>query len=1375
MEVVKTATAVTFTTPGDTADFDYVVTNTGNTRLTGPITVTDNLIPSVSCPAVAAPGLAPTASITCTGTYFVTQADLDNGSVTNIASGSSPVPGGGTITSPVTSETIPATSSPALTIVKSSTDTSYAAVDDVLNYTFVLTNSGNLTLTGTTEVVDDRIGTIDCFTGNFAPGTSQTCTAEYTVTQADIDAGSVTNQAYGQNGTVVSPPMDVTIDADQAPALTVDKSSTDTTYAAVDDVLTYSYLVTNSGNTTLTTPVSIADDKIDGAGGSVSCPALPAGGLAPNGTITCTGTYSVTQADLNDGFVTNIASASVTNPDGTTTTSPTDSETINATQLPELTVLKTGTLDDGGDGVADAGDAIDYVFTVTNTGNVTVSGITIADANPAVVMSGGPITLAPTVSDTTTFTGRYILTQPDIDAGSFTNTATATGSDPAGNPVSDVSDNPNPADTGDDDPTVTPLGSSPSIEVTKTSDVSGLSSPAAVGDLISYTFAVTNTGNVTLSNVVVSDGGATVTGGPIVSLAPGVTDTATFEATYAITQDDIDAGMYANQADVTGNPPTGPPVTDTSDDPTTPAGDDPTVATIPQVPALGITKELTAVTQLFPYVYEIIYTVNVTNTGNSTANGVSVVDDLAAALTPGQLTNVPTVAISGFGGTPSANAAYDGVNVVETLSGNAVLLPAQTGTVVITSRVSFAGGYPSQGNTAYASSDEVPTPVPSDDGSVTPGDDDDTNPTPPPITDADNDGSPDTDESATNDRDGDGIPDAQDYDPTGYFYCEETGEIQTGGLITVTGPLGSQTGVGTSNNITIVRDGSTGEFQFHVSAAGQYTLSYVLPTTGVASVDRLTSGAIDLTSFLPVNPAVLGGGQVGTTGVLDDFTAPANPFFTIFDVEAGDPNLFNNNIPLRFCGAPEVTASKSIVGTPTLLADGQTEVVFRVGVQNTGTTRVDNVQLVDDLNTAFGVGNHTVTNIALNTATDGTGLIPNPSFNGGADTNVLSAGANLEPGGEVSVDITVSVAPTSSGTFTNSVTAQGVSPLDGAGIAPSVASVNIAIAAPDDVDSLIVEKVTIKPTARLGDVIPYTITIANPAALDRVGVSIVDLIPVGFTYRPGSGSIDGVGVEPVQNGRRLVWGGQTIGAGSTVTVTVNLGVGAAAVGTEFVNQAWVEDPVTGGRISNVGKAVVRREVEHVFDCGEIIGKVFDDKNRDGYQNKGEPGLPGVRIATVKGLLVTSDKHGRFHVACADLPDERIGSNFIMKVDTRTLPSGYRLTTENPRVVRLTRGKITKLNFGASITKVVRIDLNGAAFQGNSSKPVAKLDRGVDQLIAALANKRPSTIRLTYHAKTGDRRFARRRLKAVSDLMRKRWKRARGRYRLDIETRTVGGR
>ena len=116
--------------------------------------------------------------------------------------------------------------------------------------------------------------------------------------------------------------------------------------------------------------------------------------------------------------------------------------------------------------------------------------------------------------------------------------------------------------TGDDDPTVTDLGSSPSIEVTKSADTSGFSSPVQVGDLITYTFTVENTGNVTLTNVDVTDTSATMSGGPIASLAVGATDTATFTAQYAIQQSDIDAGSFSNQAVASGTPPTGPPVTD---------------------------------------------------------------------------------------------------------------------------------------------------------------------------------------------------------------------------------------------------------------------------------------------------------------------------------------------------------------------------------------------------------------------------------------------------------------------------------------------------------------------------------------------------------------------------------------------------------------------------------------------------------------------------------------------------------------------------------------------------------------------------------------------------------------------------------------------
>ena len=152
--------------------------------------------------------------------------------------------------------------------------------------------------------------------------------------------------------------------------------------------------------------------------------------------------------------------------------------------------------------------------------------------------------------------------------------------------------------------------------------------------------------------------------------------------------------------------------------------------------------------------------------------------------------------------------------------------------------------------------------------------------------------------------------------------------------------------------------------------------------------------------------------------------------------------------------------------------------------------------------------------------------------------------------------------------------------------------------------------------------------------------------------------------------------------GEAATIKLLLVVGSGVQPGEYDNQAFVLS--NGVRISNIATATVRIIPDPVFDCSDIIGKVFDDANKNGYQDKGEDGIAAVRLATVNGLLVTTDDYGRFHVACADIPDEERGSNFIMKLDERTLPSGYRITTENPRVVRMTRGKMTKLNFGASI-------------------------------------------------------------------------------------------
>jgi len=166
---------------------------------------------------------------------------------------------------------------PAIAMRKTSEDVSFAAVGDILSYDYEIENTGNVTLTGNIEIIDNKIGRFTCFSGNFITGRTSTCSRDYTVTQADIDAGFVTNDAYAEHPRASSEPDFVTINADQMPAIRLVKSSTTADYAAVGDVISYEYSVTNIGNTTITFAINVTDDKI----AAVACPALPAEGLAP--------------------------------------------------------------------------------------------------------------------------------------------------------------------------------------------------------------------------------------------------------------------------------------------------------------------------------------------------------------------------------------------------------------------------------------------------------------------------------------------------------------------------------------------------------------------------------------------------------------------------------------------------------------------------------------------------------------------------------------------------------------------------------------------------------------------------------------------------------------------------------------------------------------------------------------------------------------------------------------------------------------------------------------------------------------------------------------------------------------------------------------
>ena len=1311
LTTVKTALETEFSVAGDILTYEYVVTNAGNVTITNAITVSDDKIASVSCPALPAGGLAPTATLTCSAAYEVTQADVDAGSVTNIASSSD-----GTTTSPDVTERVTAAQAPELSVAKTALTNTFDSVGDQIDYRFVVTNSGNVTITNAVSVNDDRIGVVSCPAlpaGGLLPGASVTCEASDLVTQADLNAGQVVNTATATDGTVTSAPVTETVNGAQTAAMTVAKIATVSEFSAVGDILSYNYVVTNSGNVTLTNPISVSDDKI----ASVNCPALPSGGLVPNDTITCSADYAVTQADIDAGSVTNIASAT----DGTTT-SPDTSVTVDAAQAPAMSVVKTS----DATSFALAGEIITYSYVVTNTGNTTITNaVSVSDDKiafvncPALPADG----LAP--NETLTCSAPYEVTQADVDAGEVTNIASAT------------------------DGTTT----SPDVSVTVTADqAAGLSiaksavdtSFAAAGDTVSYAYVVTNTGNVTITDAItVSDDKIATVNCPALpsgGLLPNATLTCL--ADYEVTQADIDAGSVTNIATATDGTTMSAP-----DEVTVDAGRD---------PMLYVTKEVTDLIQVGGPIYDIEYTLVMENTGNVTLTNLSLVDDLASVLAPATIVQTPSVTVSGFGGTGTANGSYNGAGAIELLSGNTQLTVGETGTIIIRVRIDISVSGPSQPNTAIGNAPQLSGAVPSNDPSVTPGASDDVNPTPLVLIDSDGDGvlddseSPATDPTGNSipstDRDGDGIPDNEDYDPTGYFYCEETGDIMPGGGILISGPNGVNSSVGSLNDITIVQDGSDGFFQFYVTAPGRYVLTPTYPATGVPSTDRpVQNVALDVTSLAPANPAVLGSSEFGATGRLADFSRAANdPYYFEFDIQAGDPSVLMNNIPMKFCGEPSLTASKTSSGAPVLQDDGRHLVSYTLTASNGGTTEVQNITLNDDLGTVFGTAGVEIVSLELTDAPTNFAAQINAGYNGTTTINTLTSGGILRAGESVTVDLRAFVNPQETRDYVNVATVSGEGPLDGAALtATDVAPVTIS--AISDASRLSVTKTAQPRTVQIGDPVLYTIAVRNETGSNMGNLRITDQLPAGFTYIPGSSTLttatDTIDLEPTVQGRGvLTWDVSATNAApfnglrGGEQINVNLGVMAGPNVTfgAHENRAFVESTTNGSR-SDVATAIVDYFPEPTFDCTPIIGRVYDDVNHNGYPDDGEPGLPAVRIVTVNGDIITTDEHGRYHVPCAIIADNERGSNVLLKTDIRTLPLGYATTSENPRVMRATRGKFIKMNFGAAFMPKMRVDLYADDFQTGRLKPTAKARVGAQLGQSATAERAV----LIYHANEGE--------------------------------------
>jgi large repetitive protein len=320
---------------------------------------------------------------------------------------------------------------------------------------------------------------------------------------------------------------------------------------------------------------------------------------------------------------------------------------------------------------------------------------------------------------------------------------------------------------------------------------------------------------------------------------------------------------------------------------------------------------------------------------------------------------------------------------------------------------------------------------------------------------------------------------------------------------------------------------------------------------------------------------------------------------------------------------------------------------------------------------------------------------------------------------------------------------------------------------PQIAGSIAITKTTPLLNVTRGQLVPYTITIGIVLGSSAQGVQVVDRYPAGFRYIPGSARLDGVPKEPTVTAGQLVWSGLNFDSDDHPTITLLLAVGAGVGEGEFTNRAQVIQGVTGHPLSGEATATVRVVPDQTFDCTDVLGKVFDDVNRNGRQDSSEKGLPGVRVVTAQGLAATTDQYGRFHITCAIVPNDIRGSNFVLKLDDRTLPSGFRMSTDQMQIKHATAGKALKFDFGASIYRVVAIDLSDAAFEPGSTEIRVQWRPRVDVLLGEL-RKAPSVLRLSYVADTEDAALVERRMQAIKRQVTEAWDSEKDSYVLTIE-------
>ncbi|MGD0030546.1 hypothetical protein SLT67_04235 [Paenibacillus illinoisensis] len=1240
IQIVKSASTTNLTV-GDTFNYSIQINNTGN--IAASVTLTDPIpagavfsTNSVIINGVPTPGVSPATGVSLgsiaansstTVTFVATVTSLpDSRQLTNqaVASFSYTLPSGRTIAgfSSSNSITIPV-SLPNVTIVNSD-NVEYGVVGDVIRYTSVIRNNGTVAVNnvvyvnplppntpfvpgsvivnGTSFPLSNPTAGIPI--GTLAPGAEVTVTFEVTITmpipsqinnQSTVSFTSGSFSGSSSSNTTQTPVIQ--------PQISLVKTA-NTVNATVGDTVVYTVTVSNTGNlqanVTVTDTIPAATSFV---ANSVVVSGVPQPGATPGtgipvGIVAAGATAVVTFAVVVDTLpspqqLSNFATSSFTftPPDGRTLTGTATSNTLTfPVSSPNVAVVKSTPST-----AAAVGDTVTYSVQVTNsgiapvnniqfsdpipagasfvTGSVTVNGVAQPAANPAGGISLG--TLAPGTSATVTFSIRVDAIPP---SGQLSNRSTVSFTSGAF------------SSTTFSNTVVTPVFQ-PILSATKTASTQN----ATVGDTVSYTVTVSNTGNygaqinltdnipagtILVPNSVIVNGQPLPAANPATGISAGtVAAGATTTITFSVVIDTLPSPQQlVNQASVAlsftlpdGRTITGSVLSN--------------VLTITvSAPDVDVVKSTTSTSVSVGDI--VTYSVAVTNNGIATVNNVVFTDAVPAStvlaptgvfvdgvLRPGanpstgitigsiapgatvtvvfsvQVTALPASAVlnnqSTVSFTSGAFSATTFSNTVTTPVFQPILTAVKTGdqaiatvgdTVVYSIAISNAGNYGASvtlTDTIPAGTELVPNSVIVNGASV-----------------------PGADPAS-------GIPLGVVSTTTMVMFSvvivtlplSQSITNQASATFTYTLPDGRTLGGSlTSNSLNIqvsAPDVSVTKTTTAVDAVVGDTIVYqmVVTNNGIEPVNNVV-----LTD--PIDPATtFVAGSVLVDGVP---RASANPALgiAIGTVAPGASAAVSYAVRVNTLPTPPVVSSQSAVSFTSGVFSGASysnivvTPIYQPIIAVTKTANTSNATIGDTIVYSFSINNSG--NLAVNlTLTDdipdGAVLLPNSVLIDG----VPQPGANPEtgivvgtipPGGSVNVTVTLEVTvdslPQDQRLTNQAVANYTFSPPDGRQLTGTVSSNVLVI--PVSAPNVTVVKSTDAIDAVVGDVITYTVVVTNAGIEVVNNVVMVDPVPVGTVFVPGSVTVDGV-ARPTGNPNTGITLG-SIAAGASVTVTFRVEV-----------------------------------------------------------------------------------------------------------------------------------------------------------------------------------------------------------------------------------------